>query len=193
MANRGFDVTGIDISAEMIEIARRKAREASREIEYYVGDASGFSIPGKFELVVSLFDSLNYILEADKLQQAFDRVFVHLEQDGLFIFDMNTEFALAAGFFDQSNVVGRGPVLYDWRSSYNGLTRICRIDMKFLYRKGPRPREIELVHYQRAYEIDEVCAMARTSGLEVDAVYNGYSFRPASRNSDRVFVVARKA
>ncbi len=114
MAERHFDVTGVDISPEMIEIARSKARKAGREIEFHVGDASKLSIPGKFDLVISLFDSLNYILEADKLQQAFDRVSAHLEHDGLFIFDMNTEFALAAGFFDQSNAVSWG------RSSMTG-------------------------------------------------------------------------
>lgn len=194
LAGRGYEVVGIDIAPEMIEAARRKAGERWSEgrLEYRVGDACAFSLPGKFDLAISLFDSLNYILDASKLQEAFHRVSAHLERDGLFIFDMNTEFALAAGFFDQSNAATRGPVVYDWRSSYNGLTHICRIAMRFIYRKENPPREIEIVHHQRAYDVEEVCGMLRTSGLEVHAVYDGYSFHPATRRSDRVFFVARK-
>lgn len=192
LAEKGYEVVGIDISPEMIDCARRKAREGRQQVEFHVADASAFSLKGRFDLVLSLFDSLNYILDASKLQEAFHRVSAHLEQEGLFIFDMNTEFALAAGFFDQSNAATRGSVVYDWRSSYNGLTHICRIGMRFIYRGETPPREIEIVHYQRAYEIGDVCDMLRTSGLEVHAVYDGYSFRPATRRSDRVFFVARK-
>lgn len=192
MVDRGYQVAGVDVSSEMIERARQKALAAGKQIEYRVGDASDFSLPGKFDLVISLFDSLNYILEADKLQQAFYRVAEHLEPNGLFIFDMNTEFALAAGFFDQCNAATRGPVVYDWKSSYNAATRICRIAMSFLYRREIPPREVQLVHYQRAYDQEEVCEMLRAAGFEVHAVYDGYTFQPATRRSDRVFFVARK-
>jgi hypothetical protein len=64
--------------------------------------------------------------------------------------------------------------------------------MRFVYRRETPPREVELVHYQRAYDIEEVCEMLRTSGFDVHAVYDGYSFNPAKGRSDRVFFVARK-
>ncbi|MBP6962822.1 MAG: methyltransferase domain-containing protein [Armatimonadetes bacterium] len=192
LADLGCDVVGVDISSEMIEIARRKARDKGRNIEYRVGDASSFTVPGKFDLAVSFFDSLNYITEADQLQQAFYRVSEHLEPGGLFIFDMNTEFALAAGFFDQRSLVSNRPVTYDWKSVYDPATRICRVSMSFRYRRGGEVSLIDLTHFQRAYDIGEVSGMLRSAGFEVHAVYAGYSFRPATSTSDRVFFVAGK-
>jgi len=192
LAAKGYKVTGVDISPAMIEIAGRKARKSALPVEYRVANAADLSLHTTFDLVLCLFDSLNYILEASVLQVAFYRVSAHLERGGLFIFDMNTELALAGGLFDQNNIGSRGPVLYTWKSSYEPGSRICRIDMKFLNKRGGTTEEVKMVHYQRAYDNEEVSQMLHAAGLDTQAVYHAYSFRPATSKSDRVFFVARK-
>lgn len=191
-AKKGCQVAGIDISPAMVELARQKAEDKGLRVDYRAQDASSLRLGRRFDLVVSLFDSLNYILESAALQEAFYRVAEHLHPDGLFIFDMNTELALAAGLFDQNNRGSRDPVVYDWRSSYDPDARLCTIRMSFLYRRSFPEKRIEVVHYQRAYDLGEIKEMLITAGLQVLAVYNAYTLREVTSRSDRVFFVARK-
>lgn len=193
LAEKGYAVSGVDISAGMIEIARQRGEADGSDIEFRVQDAAKLHLGKKFDLVISLFDSLNYIVDASALQQAFYRVSEHMKPDSLFIFDMNTELALEIGLFNQDNLGNRrAPVHYNWRSSYDKAARICRVHMDFIYRKGTADEKVEVIHYQRAYDEMEVVEMLINAGLKVHAVYDAYTFDQASRQSDRVFYVARK-
>lgn len=192
LAREGYRVTGVDISPEMIERAQRKVQATGLSVDYHVQDASQLRLGRRFDLVISLFDSLNYILDSAALQQVFHRVSEILEPGALFIFDVNTELALAGGYFDQSNIGSRSPVLYHWRSSYDNSSRICRIQMDFVYRRHSAERRVSIVHRQRAYDLDEIRQMLSTAGLDVLAVCDAYSFRKATSHSDRAFFVARK-
>lgn len=190
LAEEGRRVSGVDISPAMIELAAQKAQAIGIRADFHAQDAATFRLGKKFDLVFSLFDSLNYILESSALQQAFYRVSEHLNANGLFVFDMNTELALAGRFFDQSNVGSRSPVNYNWRSTYDPDSCICSINMDFICRQPER--RISIVHYQRAYDLADVEQMLATAGLEVLDTYDAYSLRKASARSDRVFFVARK-
>ncbi|HEY3298083.1 MAG TPA: class I SAM-dependent methyltransferase [Armatimonadota bacterium] len=193
LAEKGYQVSGVDISAGMIEVARQRSLAAGLDIDFRVQDAAQLRFGKKFDLIISLFDSLNYIVDASSLQQTFYRVSEHLNPESIFIFDMNTELALAIGLFNQDNLGHRrAPVHYNWRSSYDKAARICRIHMDFVYRKGGIGEKVEVVHFQRAYDEMEVVEMLITAGLKVHAVYDAYTFEPANRQSDRVFYVARK-
>src|SRR5262249_44706136 len=95
LAGEGFSVTGVDIAPHMIAEAKRKAAERNLPIAYLTQDAAELDLPGqRFDLCVSLFDSLNYVTEPTRLQRAMTRVAAHLTANGLFIFDLNSEFAL---------------------------------------------------------------------------------------------------
>ena len=192
LAGMDYQVSGIDISAGMIECAGSKAVGQGLRADFHVQDAAELRLGKRFDLVVSLFDSLNYILDAAALQNAFYRVYEHLQPGGLFIFDMNTELALAGRYFDQNNLGSGAPVIYEWRSAYDHDTGMCAVHMSFVYRRRGEEKHVRIVHHQRAYGVDEITEMLRTSGLDVLAVYSGYTLRKASARSDRVFFVARK-
>jgi ubiquinone/menaquinone biosynthesis C-methylase UbiE len=192
LGKKGYSVSGSDVSPAMIEIARRKARDARTAIDFHVQDASELRLGRRFDLVISLFDSLNYILDSASLQQVFYRVFGHLNSGGLFIFDMNTELALAEGLFNQNNLGSRSPLLYDWRSSYDPAARLCTIHMTYVHRRGAAAKRLEVTHYQRAHDEEQIVEMLESAGLKVPAVYHAYSFRKATKRSDRLFFIARK-
>jgi len=192
LAKEGYQVAGVDISPGMIEMASQKAQAGGIRADFHARDASSFRLGKKFDLAFSLFDSLNYITESAELQQAFYRVSEHLNPGGLFIFDMNTELALAGRLFDQTNLSSRSPVNYVWRSTYDHDSRLCSINMEFVHRQAGAERRISIVHYQRAYALAEVEEMLVAAGLQVLDTYDAYSFRTATTRSDRVFFVAKK-
>lgn len=193
LAQKGLKVTGVDISSGMIDRARQRAEQAGIPIDFHVQDAAKLRVSEHFDLAISFFDSLNYILESSVLQQAFYRVARHMKPGGLFVFDINTELALSTGLFNQSNLGSmKAPVVYNWRSSYDSTGKICRVHMDFVSRLNGVEEKIEVVHYQRAYSLQEIAEMLVAAGLTVEASYNAYTLRNPSTQSDRVFFVARK-
>ena len=83
----GYDMTGIDVSEEMLTIAKEKS---SPDILYLLQDMREFELYGTMRAAVSICDSMNYILEEDDLLQVFSLVNNYLDPGGIFIFDLNT-------------------------------------------------------------------------------------------------------
>lgn len=194
LTQEGYAVTGVDIAPGMIAEAKRKATDHGLTIDYHVQDAALLDLPGqRFDLCVSLFDSLNYITDPIHLQEAMIRVAAHLTRNGLFIFDLNSEYALVNHFFDQNNLHSNERLIYDWHSTYDLESRLCRVDMKFLYHEvGGTTQEFEEVHWQFAYRQEEIIAMLEQAGFDQIKPYKAYSLRQPVRHSDRIFYVARR-
>jgi SAM-dependent methyltransferase len=81
-----YTVTGLDLSPEMIAIAKQKLPQA----KFKVGDMASFRLGKTFDVVLCLFDSVNHLLEWDDWRSMFQSVDEHLNKGGLFVFDINT-------------------------------------------------------------------------------------------------------
>ncbi|MCS6829175.1 MAG: class I SAM-dependent methyltransferase [Armatimonadota bacterium] len=194
LAKMGYEVWGVDISAPMVAEARAKAQAAGLNIPYEVQDAAQLQLPKQFDLVLSLFDSLNYILLPERLQEAFQRVYAHLQPGGAFVFDVNTEYALREGLFDQDNLGSRRQLLYRWKSRYDEDTKICTVEMEFWLRneKGEVIQHFVEMHRQRAYGLDELTRMLRQAGFDYARAFHAYTLQPPRETTDRAFFVATK-
>ena len=91
LAEKGIHVTGIDISEDMIAVAKKKAKEANAQIvEFDIGDMKDFKFDAQFDLVTCNYDSLNHLLREEDILSTFKCVYSHLTPKGTFIFDVNT-------------------------------------------------------------------------------------------------------
>lgn len=188
LAARGYEVVGVDISAGMIEAAKAK----SGRVEYHVQDLAELDLGRQFDFAISLFDSLNYIIDVEHLAKAMIRVGEHVVEGGYFIFDVNTIYALAHHFFDQANLApGRYPH-YIWSSEYDHATRLCTVTMTFEVLENGETRQFKEVHTQRGHSLEELQQMLIDAGFEVVDIFHAYRFRKPTRRSDRVFFVAKK-
>jgi len=194
LQEEGYDVVGVDIAEDMIAQARNKAEEKGLTIPYYIQDAAELNVEKRrFDLCVSLFDSMNYILEPKRLQVAFERVYAHLNKEGLFIFDLNTDFALQNQFFDQDNINSTEPLKYDWRSTYYPKSNRCKIDMQFAYaQEDGEIVQFKEVHWQYAYSVQQIVEMLTAAGFSLYETYQAYTLRSPSATADRIFYVAKK-
>lgn len=187
LIRRGYVAVGVDLSEPM---ARRCASQEP-PLPAAVMDARRLGLrAGSIDLVVSLYDSLNYILEPEGLQECFRRVADALSPGGWFIFDMNTTLALAARYFAHSNRGSGDKLEYTWTPTWNPQTRICRIDMEFEWRGEGGPEHYREVHFQRAYEIRELRAFLTAAGFKELHFYHAYTFRRPHRWTDRIYVAA---
>jgi len=185
----GYDVVGIDIAPEMIEVAKAKRSR----VEYHVQDVAELDLGGrKFDLAVSLFDSLNYITDLEKLAEGIRRVGEHLVDGGVFIFDVNTDYALSHHFFDQASLSSQRYPKYIWNSTYDHSTRICTVNMTFEVIDDGERRQFKEIHIQRGHSIEELTMMLIDAGFELVDIFYAYKFRRPTRKSDRIFYVARK-
>ena len=190
MLRRGYDVVGADLAEPMT----RACSQQSPPMPAAVMDAARLGLRAEcLDLVVSLYDSLNYILDPAGLQSCFERVYEALRPGGLFIFDLNTIRALRIGLFTQNNLGSDDPLQYAWTPEWDPQTRICTVTMWFNWRGDDEPRQFTEMHYQRGYKTREVQEMLRSAGFAKTDVYHAYTFRRPTRWSDRVFHVAEKS
>ena len=189
-ASRGCSVVGIDASAPMLEEARRKAARRHLDTAFLCCDLVDFHLPPEFDHAVCLYDSLNYILEFDRLKRAFANIRAALQPGGLFIFDVNTVQALEAELFTQQSAPG-ATVGYRWVSRYDPNTRVSAINMRF--EVPDKSEQFTLVHRQRAYTDEEIRTALQAAGFMDIREYDGYRVREPTPTSDRVFYVARHA
>lgn len=82
----GLSLTGVDLSPDMLEYARRRCPSA----DFIQGDITSFSLHEKFDVVICVFDTLNHVTTFEGWLSTFERVREHLNAGGLFIFDVNT-------------------------------------------------------------------------------------------------------
>ena len=194
LVGRGYAPTGVDLSAGMLEVARQRALEEQLSIPFIQQDASELDLGDAcFDAAICFFDSLNYILEPERLQSAFARVCAHLAPGGSFFFDVNTEYALAEGMFNQSCTRKDEALHYRWRSRYDHETRLCTVRMNFSFDDGSSVRRaFTEVHRQRAYSKDELTSWLKIAGFSEVTVYDAYSMDPPKKRSDRLFYFAVK-
>jgi SAM-dependent methyltransferase len=188
LTGEGFELTGFDLSAEMIQVAKKKAQKAHLDIRYECMDAAEFELGETYDAAFSFFDSLNNILEPERLQMAMHQVAKHLRPGGSFIFDVNTAYAFETQLFDQKNLRPNAKLRYDWRGDYDPESRIITVNMQF-WRGDEAFNE---VHRQRAYTDVEIREMLANAGFEEVRAYHSYTLNPPRFKSDRVHYAALK-
>lgn len=190
LLRRGYEVWGADLSEPMVRHCARR----EPPLPAVVCDARALALgDGSFDLVVSLYDSLNYILELEGFRAAMREGCRVLRPGGLFIFDLNTTRALSTEMFTQVSLYGPDPLQYNWKANWDQKQHLCRVDMWFGWKHPDgRLQEFEEVHWQRAYSNAEVSAALREAGFTSWRAYNAYHYTPPTPWSDRVFYVARK-
>ena len=193
LAERGMEVVGVDISAPMIEVAQQKLntwRCPAPEIvkpRFFEGDLSNFDLGETFDSATCLYDSLNYILEPEKLQAAFECIARHVEPNGVFVFDMNSEHALTADLFSQASYNPEKRLHYNWRASFDNSSRVCTVHMHFQKMSAEgQVEKFQEVHRERAYSLEEVRAMLNNTGWQVLYEFDAYSLNRPHDRSERL-------
>jgi ubiquinone/menaquinone biosynthesis C-methylase UbiE len=189
LAETDIEITGVDVSATMIEVAREKALEKGFPIRYVCADVSEMDLGRKFDGAYSFFDSLNYIAEPERLQSALKRVAAHLPSGATFVFDLNTAYAFEKKMFDQAQLRPHSRLRYEWQGDWDPKSRLISVHMQFWY----GDREIKETHVQRAYSDEEIRAMLGEAGFEDVKAYHSYTLEKPRMNSDRVHYTAIKS
>lgn len=193
LAEEGYDMIGIDNSEEMLEIALEKREASGKDILYLLQDMREFELYGTVAAVVSICDSINYILSPEELATVFRLVNNYLDPGGIFIFDLNTEYKYRELLADSTIAENREEGSFIWDNFYDEEERINEYDLTLFIRQSDELyRKYEEVHYQRAYSLDEVKKAIQDAGMEFVACYDAFTKEAPEPASERVYVVARE-
>ena len=193
LAKAGFDMIGIDNSEEMLDIAMEKRYESGLDILYLLQDMREFELYGTVKGVVSICDSMNYILDDEDLLDVFKLVHNYLDNDGIFIFDMNTMYKYREILADNTFAEDREESSFIWENFYDEEEEINQYDLSlFVQEEDGRYRKYEETHLQRAYEQETVEELLKESGLELLHVYDAFTKEEPAEEAQRIYYVCRR-
>ena len=193
LAEKGYDMIGIDNSEEMLEIAMEKKFESGKDILYLLQDMREFELYGTVRAVVSVCDSMNYILEEEDLLEVFRLANNYLDPGGMFIFDMNTPYKYETLIGDSTIAENREEGSFIWENYFDEESRINEDALTlFLQEEDDLYRKYEEFHYQKAYEPERVIELLQEAGLEFVAMYDAFTKKAPTKRSERIYIIAKE-
>ncbi|MDD7740513.1 MAG: class I SAM-dependent methyltransferase [Fusicatenibacter sp.] len=192
LSKAGYDMIGVDNSEDMLEIAGEKRAASGLDILYLLQDMREFELYGTVRAVISICDSMNYILEEEELCRVFSLVNNYLDPGGYFIFDLNTKYKYEQ-MGETTIAENREEASFIWDNYYDPQEEINEYELAIFLPVGEDLyRKFEEVHYQRAYDLPTIRYLLEEAGMEYVTAYDAFTRNAPSDTSERIYVIARE-
>lgn len=194
LSQKGYDMIGVDNSEDMLEIAMDKRVDSGHDILYLLQDMREFELYGTVRAVISICDSMNYILEEEDLLQVFRLVNNYLDPGGYFIFDLNTIYKYEQ--IGESTIAENlEEASFIWDNFYDAKTQINEYELAIFIPEGEEGlyRKYEEFHEQRGYDLEVIRHLLEEAGMRFVAAYDAFTRNPVRPDSERIYVIARES
>ena len=190
LAKAGYQVTGVDLSEEMLTVAYDKAVALEDNRPFFVRQSmQRLRLPEPVDWVLCCLDSINYLTDPAACRETFRRVYRALKPGGVFLFDVNTPEKLremdGQVFLDEDD-----DVFCVWRGSYEETERICTYGMDLFQRQGGLWRRSQEEHRQYAYSLDELREFLQEAGFASIRMFADRRPEPPVPGEQRVYWMA---
>lgn len=190
LRSKGMEITALDISDDMLSTAQEKAFDSRLKINFLNQNMSDFELNRKFDLAFSFCDGYNYITEEESLANSFNRVFKHLNDEGVFIFDISTKHKLRDIIGGNTFTMNDEKLCYIWDNYYE--EDILEMYITFFVAEGKLYKRIDETHIQMAYNIETLTGLLYKTGFKKVEVFDDYSFKNLDDESIRATFIAEK-
>ena len=192
MAEKGFDVIGVDTSIGMLGIAQQKMYESGERILFLNQPMQDIDLYGTVDCAICVLDGINHLNSSDEVRQTFEKVSFFMNKGGAFAFDVNT-------IYKHKNVLADNAFIYEfddlfcaWQNNYNEEDNSVDISLDFFeeedgvyYRSGENFSE-------QAYELDEISEWLEEAGFEIIGIYDDLTINSVRPDSERAVFLAKK-
>ena len=195
MSDAGFDMMGIDMSYDMLQIAMDKCAESGHDIMYLCQDMRELELYCTVGTVICVCDSINYVLEDEEVVETFSRINNYLYPKGLFIFDFNTNFKYAEIIGDTTIAENREDCSFIWDNYYDEESHINEYDLTIFVRESEEDdmfRRFQETHFQRGYDFEEMLYFVKEAGLEFVTALDADTNGDVTEVTERVLMVCRE-
>lgn len=187
----GYDVIAVDNSPEMLNIAMNKKFKSGKNIQYICQDMRNLDLYGNADAIICSLDSLNHLNNLDDVKKVFERVHLFCNPDGIFIFDINTE-------FKHKVILGNHTFIYDtedvycvWQNTCINSRVLIELDF-FVPNDEGHYNRYEESFYENAYSLELIESALRETGFEILLIRDGENNTPVSDTTQRAVYCARK-
>ncbi|MDA1192515.1 MAG: class I SAM-dependent methyltransferase [Candidatus Poribacteria bacterium] len=192
LARRGYRVTGVDRTAQYLELARARAESDDLAASFVVDDMRDFVQPGAFDGVVSLFTSFGYFQDPDDDRRVIQNVYESLKPGGSFVLDVQGKEIITRKFapreWSSVFVGGREILVLEEREiqpNWSG------ISSRWIFIEEERRGEFTVI--VRLYSAMEMIALLKSCGFASVEVYGSLSGDAYDQDAKRLVAVGRKA
>lgn len=194
LAEKGYEVIGVDLSPEMLSEAQNKAYSAGQNILFLCQDMTALDLYGTVDAAVCTLDGLCHLPDEDSLSATLQKVSLFMNPGGVFLFDVNSVYKHRAVLGNNTFVYDTDDVYCVWQNTLlsDGVT--VQMDLDFfepVSDAGDYVRQSERFT-ERAYPRETLEAMLKKAGFTVLDVFDGYSEKPAHDTSERLLFAVRK-
>lgn len=194
-ARQGYDMIGIDNAQEMLQIAMDKREASGLDILYLLQDMREFELYGTVGAVISVCDSVNYLLEEEDVVRTFRLVNNYLYPKGIFIFDFNTVYKYKMVIGDTTIAENREECSFIWDNYYHEEEQVNEYDLTIFVQEEAETglyRRFQETHYQRGYELEQMKDFLQRAGLVFLEAIDADTHEAVRDESERIYVAARK-
>lgn len=197
LADKGYDMIGVDTSEEMLSIAREMSEGRNDGILYLCQDMREFELYGTVAAIFCVCDSMNYMLTKEDLLKVFYLASNYLDPGGLLIFDMDTSYAYEEVLGDNTVAVNREEGSFIWENTFYPEEMVNEVNLTIFIPEAQqggqvRYRKQEETHIRKAYSIDTVKRLIEEAGLDWVAAYDELSEEEPQPDSERVYIIAKE-
>lgn len=185
--SRGYNMTGVDISSDMLFVAQEK----TDGIEYICSDMSKVNLDGMYDGFLCMIDGLNYVITPKAVINTFKTVKERLKENGVFIFDISSQYKLKHIIGNETFIHSEYDVFYSWENRYIERYNLSDMLLNFFVRNGDSYNRFEERHLQRGWSIDEMKKMLKMAGFTDIFVYNELTFEAPTDDSQRLVFVCK--
>lgn len=190
-----YRLTGTDMSAAMVDVARQKAEEIEYPVPFETYAFKDLPYQNQFDCVYSVFDSINYLHSEQEILKSLKAIHKTLKPGGLFIFDFSTPKNSLESVDHLNEAEGeRGALRYFRKSWYQPAEKI-HVNEFEIEELDPTSKQVistwTETHRQRAYTLSEMLSILDQTSYHLVAKYDGFDLLEADENSARVTIVLR--
>lgn len=192
-AERGSRVTGVDISGDMLQVARETAVEQGESIEFIEQSMDQLTVNKKYDVAVIAIDSLNYVIEEEAVKATFSRVYEALNVGGVFIFDVHSLFKMDVIFLESPFTYDDGTISYMWHTEEGKHEHSIESHITFFVKQENNCYErFDEQHYQRSFAVRTYIEWLSEVGFTIERIFSDWEDEAPTRESERVFFQVRK-
>ncbi|WP_270179352.1 class I SAM-dependent DNA methyltransferase [Alkalihalobacillus sp. CinArs1] len=193
LAEKGYDVTAVDLSEQMLSVAHDKAMRNNVNVHLIQQDMRELETNEQYDVITIFCDSLNYVVEEDGVKSTFQRIYNHLKQDGILLFDVHSLHKINDLFVGQTFASNDEDISFIWNSFSGGETGSVEHDLSFFLEtdEGLYERFDEL-HVQRTFHLEEYTRWLEESGFSDIKVTADFLNHTPTDTSERIFFKACK-
>lgn len=194
LAAYGYDMIGIDNAEEMLSIAMEKREETDSKTLYLLQDMRELELYSTVGTVVSVCDSVNYLLAEEDLLTTFRLVNNYLYPGGIFIFDFNTVYKYEQVIGDTTIAENREECSFIWENYYYPDEQVNEYDLTIFVREDGNDcyRKFTETHYQRGYTLAQMRSLIEQAGMTYIEAIDADTHEVVTEKSERIYMIARE-